>query len=392
MPPRGYERVMVPEPTPRPPWQSSEPLTGAACRNAFDGVEPYTIGLEEELMVVAPDTLELSDTGAGLVALAADERIRPELRASQIELVTPVCRTAVEACAHLDELRHRVAETAAGTALLAAAGTHPFSFGAGRISRGGRNELLVEEYEWAAVETFACGLHVHVALGDAGRALAVYNAVRSYLPEVAALAANSPFLRGRDTGLASIRPKLNEAFPREGIPPVFASWEEYADLVRWGRHAFPDATFLWWEVRPQPAFGTLEVRAADAQTRVEDAAAIAGVVQALVVSLGRRHDAGERLPAVPSFRIAENFWSAVRHGLSGWMLDLETGDQEPTLERVDRLLGELEPAAREIGCDAELVQARTLLGGNGAARQRYVAEREGLEGLVRWLVAETLSR
>lgn len=383
---------MVLEPTPRPAWQPSEPLTAEACRTAFDRVEPYTIGLEEELMVVAPDTLELSNAGASLAALAADERIRPELRASQIELVTPVCRTAVEACAHLAELRHRVAEVAAGSALLAAAGTHPFSAGAGGISWDERNELIVEEYEWAALETFACGLHVHVAPGDADRALAVYNAVRSYLPEITALAANSPFARGRDTGLASIRPKLNEAFPREGIPPVFASWEEYVGLVRWGRHAFPDPTFLWWEVRPHPAFGTLEVRAADAQTRVEDAAAIAAVVQALVVWLGRRHDAGERLPAVASFRIAENFWSALRHGLAGWMLDLETGEQEPTLERVDRLLTELEPTAAELGCDAELVQARTLLGGNGADRQRYVAGREGLEGLVRWLVDETLPR
>jgi carboxylate-amine ligase len=381
---------VVLDPAPRPAWRPSEPLTAEACRAAFDAVEPYTIGLEEELMVVAPDTLELSNAGASLVALADDERIRPELRASQVELVTPVCHTAVEACAHLAELRHRVAEVAAGSALLAAAGTHPFSAGAGGIAAGERNELLVEEYEWAAFEAFACGLHVHVAVGDADRALAVYNAVRSYVPELAALAANSPFLRGRDTGFASVRPKVNEAFPREGIPPAFASWEEYAELVSWGRHAFPDATFLWWEVRPHPGFGTLELRAADAQTRVEDAAAIAAVAQALVVSLGRRHDAGERLPAVASFRIAENFWSAVRHGLGGWMLDLETGEQEPTLGRVDRLLTELEPTAAELGCEDELVQARTLLGGNGADRQRYVAEREGLEGLIRWLVGETL--
>jgi carboxylate-amine ligase len=173
---------------------------------------------------------------------------------------------------------------------------------------------------------------------------------------------------------------------------VFASWDEYAELVRWGRHAFPDATFLWWELRPHPAFGTLEVRAADAQTRVEDAAAIAAVVQSLVVWLGGLHDAGERLPAVASFRIAENFWSALRHGLGGWMLDLETGEQEPTLARVDRLLAEVEPTAADLGLDAEIVQARTLLGGNGADRQRYVAEREGLEGLVRWLVTETLPR
>ena len=380
------------EPAPRPEWGGREPLTADECRAAFDRVAPYTIGLEEELMVVAPDTLELSDEGASLVARAADERIRPELRASQIELVTPVCETAVEACAHLGELRARMAEVAAGSALLAAAGTHPFSSGAGGISGGPRNELLAEEYEWAAVETFACGLHVHVALGDADRALAVYNAMRSYIPEIAALAANSPFARGRDTGLASVRPKLNEAFPREGIPPVFASWDEYADLVHWGRHAFPDATFLWWELRPHPAFGTLEVRAADAQTRVEDAAAIAALVHSLVVSLGRRHDAGERLRVHGTFRIAENFWSALRHGVSGWMLDLETGEQEPTLERIDRLLGRLEPTAAELGCDAELVQARTLLGGNGADRQRYVAAREGLDGLVRWLVAETLLR
>lgn len=379
-------------PTPRPAWSGDAPVSVRDCVAAFEGTEPLTVGVEEELMLLSPETLDLEPAVERVLERAGgDSRLRRELRAAQVEVVTPVCRSAHEAGLQLADGRAALIAATVGETLVAAAGTHPFSTSWGDLAEGTRYRALGEEYAWAAKRSIACGLHVHVAVGSASRALAVFNALRSYVPELVALAANSPFHEGRDTGLASVRPKLNEAFPREGIPPAFGSWDEFVDLVVWGRQggSFPDASFLWWELRPNPTLGTVEVRAPDAQTSVEDAAAVAAVVQSLVAFLADRHDAGEALPVHESFRISENLWSALRFGLSGWLGDLETGEPEPTRARLGRLLEEIAPAARALGCDSELTYARTLLGGNGAERQRYVAERDGIDGLVRWLVAET---
>ena len=223
------------------------------------------------------------------------------------------------------------------------------------------------------------------------RTLAVYNALRSFLPEIAALAANSPFFEGEDTELCSIRPKLLEALSRTGVPPVFPRWSDFVGFLDWGRTGglFPDASFLWWDLRPHVAFGTLELRVADAQTRVEDAGAIAGLVQTLVTWLGDQFDRGPPPPVHESHRIAENAWRAVRYGVRGELVDLETGRREPTRARIGRLLESLGPTADQLGNTSQLEAVGVLLAGNGADRQRYVAERDGLVGLVSWLADET---
>jgi len=182
---------------------------------------------------------------------------------------------------------------------------------------------------------------------------------RSFLPELAALAANSPFLGGRDTGLASTRLKLNEAFPRAGIPPAFRSWNDYADFVSWGTTSrlFPDQSHLWWDLRPHPLHGTLEFRVADAQTRIEEAGAVAAVSQALVANLSARYDAGEKLPVHDTHRIAENRWRAVRDGLGGRLVDLDTGVAVPTRRRLEEILASLEPVAEALGSRNRLLAA-----------------------------------
>jgi carboxylate-amine ligase len=236
-----------------------------------------------------------------------------------------------------------------------------------------------------------CGLHVHVAVAGAHRALAVHNALRSYLPELAALGANSAFADGEDTRMASVRPKFNEVFPRSGIPPRFGSWEDVVRFVDWGRSGglFPDAGHLWWELRPPLLHGTLEVRVADTQTHVEEAAAVVAVVQALVAMLAERFDREGRLPVHETHWIAENSWRAHRHGVGGWLVDLATGARVETRERRAGLVDELEPYGDRLGCARQLEDARVLIAGNGADRQRYVFEREGVLGLTRWLVEET---
>lgn len=376
---------------PSPAWQESPELGADDFRATFDAAADFTLGLEEELMLIDPRTLALAPAIDQVLRLVDRERCVTELRQSQIELVTGVCESAAEASAELAALRRGVAEALGGRIRLAAAGTHPFSSDWGAVTEGERYREIADEYQWAATRSMACGLHVHVAIRGAERALAVYNALRSYLPELGAIAANSPFHEGRDTGLCSVRSKLNEAYPRAGVPPVFATWEELAEFVAWARRGalLPDATHFWWDLRLHPLHGTVELRVADAQTDVADTAAVAGLVHALVVHLAERWDAGGRLPAHDSHRIAENAWRGLRYGVSGWLVDLDTGEPEPTRTRLARLLDELEPVGHRIGCDDELVRARTLLGGNGADRQRYVAAREGLVGLTRWLVEET---
>jgi carboxylate-amine ligase len=206
-----------------------------------------------------------------------------------------------------------------------------------------------------------------------------------------ALAANAPFLEGADTGLATVRPKLCEGFPRQGVPPAFASLDELVDLVAWGRRggSFPDASFLWHELRLHPVHGTIEVRVPDAQSRLDDLGAVAAVVHALVVEMAERHDAGEPLVVHDKLRIDENRWRALRHGVHGHLVDLDSGEPAPTREVLRRLLDRLAPTADRLGCAAELAHARTLLAGTGADRQRAVRARASLRKLAGWLVEET---
>jgi carboxylate-amine ligase len=375
-----------------PAWPEAEPLTVERCRAVFDDPPPFTLGIEEELMLVDPEALELAPVNDEVVALFDENSpYRKELRATQIELVTPVCSTAKEACEALADARAGLVGALDGRVRILGAGTHPTSTTWGSVSADERYEMLADEYEWAALRSVMCGLHVHVAVGGAERTLAVHNALRSYLPELGALAANSPFAEGRDTGLCSIRAKLNEMFPRSGVPPVFRSWEQYVAFLDWGRRGglFPDSSHLWWDLRLHPTYGTVEIRVCDAQTTVSDAAAVGSVIQALVAWLALRYDAGEHLRGGDYFRIRENSWRALRHGVNGWLVDLDTGEQRSTREELAALLDELGPIGHELGTHEQLSDARALLGGSGADRQRRVADRDGIDGLVRWLVAET---
>jgi len=375
-----------------PAWLDAPPVTLAEWHAAFDHAVPFTVGVEHELMLVDPTSLDLAPAAHEVLAsLADDDRFSPELRAEQIEIVTPVCPSAADACRQLGAAARDLVGRLDGRYRLLAAGTHPFSTRHAEITDAARYRQIADEYTFVATRSLVCGLHVHVAVSGHERALAVYNALRSYLPELAALGANSAFVDGFDTGMASIRPKLNEAFPRSGIPPALASWQELVDYVDWGRSGglFPDASHCWWEMRPHPVHGTIEIRVADTQTRIADATAIVAAIQALAAMLAGRYDAGRPLPQHPTHWITENAWRAHRYGVRGWLVDLDTGRRVATRERLAALLDELEPYAEALGAAEQLRDARALVVGNGADRQRYVAEREGLHGLVRWLVDET---
>ena len=380
-------------PADAPDWIGDGQLTVDRLRELFDLRSGHTIGMEEELMLFDPETFELSPSvDLALELLGEDDRFGRELREGQIEIATPVCGNAVAAAICLAEARLRLSERLNGRLVVAAGGTHPFSAGWGAVTPADRYRQIADEYPHAAHGNIPCGLHVHVAVPGADRALAVFNAARSYLPELTALAANSPFLDGADTGLASARSQLTLACHRAGVPPAFDSWERFVDFVEWGRRGglLPDASHLWWDLRPHPRYGTLELRAADAQTRLEDAAAVAAVWQALLAWLADRYDDEGELVVHDTSRVAENVWRASRYGTRGWMVDPETGEPEETRSRISRLLDLLEPVARRQGTTWALLTARALLADNGADRQRYIAERDGLSELVSWLASETV--
>ncbi|HEY4096912.1 MAG TPA: YbdK family carboxylate-amine ligase [Baekduia sp.] len=327
-----------------------------------------TVGIEEELMLLDPATLDLAPRAAAVLArLAGDPRFVPELPAAQLEIVGAPATTVGAAAATLRTARADLAAAARDLALPAGAGVHPFAPAVGELTRGPRYDRIVAELGANMHRQLVFGLHVHVAIGDPQRALAVYNALREHLPAIAALGANAPFYEGRDTGLASVRPKLCDLLPRQGIPPVLPDWDAYANALAWGSDAaapprpFADARW-WWEARLHPVHGTLEVRAADAQATVADTAALAATVHALVATLAERHDAGDLddEPA-PTWRIAENRWSAIRHGTRGTWTDPRTGTTRPTAHHLHDLLDDLGPAAQRLGCATELAAARDLV-------------------------------
>ena len=348
-------------------------ITPAGLRRRFDASGPLTVGIEEEVLLLDPETHDVTPRAAEVLdRLAQPGRFKPELPAAQLEIVTAPHERLADALAELAAGRRELIAAAAGIARPAAVGLHPFAGPEAMLAPLEAYEHTRAEYGRVAKLQLVSALQVHVAVGGADRTLAVYNALRSYLPELAALAANAPYLAGQDTGMASARLKINELLPRQGVPPAIASWEELAEALRWGAVAgtVPTPRTWWWELRPHPAWGTLELRVPDAQTTVEDAAAVAGAAVGLVAWLARRHDEGEPLPVAPTWRIEENRWSAARHGSAGAMADLVTGERRPTRERLIELLAA-----------AGAPEARRLVERGGAARQRAVAAERGLHGL-----------
>lgn len=363
--------------------------SAAELRRRFDAAGGFTVGVEEETMLLDPGTHDLAPCAAQvLVRLDGDGRFKPELPAAQLEIATTPAGTVAEAVAQLAAGRRDLAAAAEGIARPAVAGVHPFADPLGALSAGERYERLEARYGPIARRQLVASLQIHVAVGGADRSLAVCNALRLRLPELAALAANAPFHGGRDTGLASVRPTISALLPRQGVPPRIDSWEQFAAELRWGAAAgaVQSPATWWWELRPHAAFGTLELRVPDAQTTVAEASGVIAIAQALVATLAERWDAGALIDAdVPGWRIEENRFAALRHGLDADLADLQTGELLPARERLSALIDEIAPAAERLGCDEQLAAARALALENGAIRQRAVAAERGVDGVAGWL-------
>jgi carboxylate-amine ligase len=356
---------------------------GSVLDHNFGAGEPYTLGVEEEYMLLDSETFDLVQHVEAVLAAAEghelEEQVNPELMQSVLEIATPVCHTPAEVEAELRRLRGYVTGLAAERGLrVGSAGTHPFSlFERQRITARDRYRHLVDQLQYVARRELIFGLHIHVAVDDPERAIMVVNGLLAHLSSLLALSGSSPFWRGELTGLDSSRQMVFAAFPRSGPPPRFRDYADYAEVVGQLEKTgcIADYTHIWWDIRLHPRFGTVEIRVCDAVTRVEDAVALAAFCQALVKFYSERHAVGAEIPSYHRILTTENKWLAARYGLEAPVMDLATGrrNRVPVAQLVRRTLKEIVPHARELGSDGELEGIREILArGNGSDRQRRV--------------------
>jgi carboxylate-amine ligase len=359
---------------------------------------PFTLGVEEELMIVDARTMDLVSAIEQLMVAVPSETegdVKPELLQSVLEISTDVCRNAGEAAGQLEELRRRVRETAEKQGLtVASAATHPFAkWEEQHVVDRERYQELVDALRFVVRQELLFGLHVHVGIDDPEKAIHVANGMRVHIPILLALSTNSPFWRGVPTGLMSTRMPIFKLLPRTGVPQRYEGWIDYQARIDFmvEAEAVPDYTFLWWDVRPHPKLGTIELRSCDAQTRLEHTLGLAALTQAMAKELAEHYEAGYELGTYPLELLEENKWLAARYGLGGELIDLPRSSRVPARELARRLVDRLRPHARELGSERELEAVTDLVeGGTGAERQlaEWRADRD-MRGLVRKIAAST---
>ena len=351
----------------------------------FGWSTPYSVGLEEEFQLVRADGYELVSRIEAILSAFEGEpvepRIKPELHQSVVETSTKISGSVAEAIDDLVDLRARLRRAAGEEdTLIASAGTHPFSrYDSQEVTERPRYAALSESLGWLADRQLIFGLHVHIGVGSADKAIACADGIRSSLPELVALSANSPFWQGRHTGLASTRAKISETLPRTGLPPALGSFAEFERLVEQGvsTGCFPDYTHIWWDVRPHPRLGTIEIRICDGQTRVESVAALAALIQSLVATLGSAFECDEEIPACPDLLLEENRWRALRDGLEARLIDLDGRRRAERSGRDPRAGRALRPGGR----GARLRRGARARRGDPRARQRRRRAAPGLRGV-----------
>jgi carboxylate-amine ligase len=356
----------------------------------------YTIGIEEELMIVDGQSYDLVNAIESMLQDAPRGDIKPELMESVLEISTDPCANVAEADEQLRALRRQVRESAAERGLaIGSAGTHPFALWEDqRIVARPRYRGLINALRFVARQELIFGTHVHVGLDDPDKAIHVANGMRVHVPVLLALSANSPFWRGDPTGLQSTRTPIFRAFPRVGIPPAYEGWEDYQRRIEFmvQTGTMEDYTYLWYDVRPHPNFGTVEIRAMDSQTRVAHTVGLAALVQAMVRELAEHYEAGGQLPDVPWEMIDENKLLAARHGLDGELVDLTSTDRVATKELARRLVDRLRGHAQDLGSEDDMLGCveDLIARGNGAHRQVVVYEaNHDLHELMAEIVAAT---
>jgi glutamate---cysteine ligase / carboxylate-amine ligase len=328
------------------------------ARDAYENGRDFTLAVEEEFAVLDPETLSLTNRFEELQAAAQgtalEDHLVGELIASEVEVRTGRCESFAEAAAKVGERRAQLDELAAGIGVaLAAVGTHPWSpWQDQRIIDTPHYRANDEYLRYVVWRNNSFGLHVHVGIRGADRAIAVCNALRNYLPELLAVSASSPFVEGVFTHLHSARTEIfTRMFPRCGVPDAYDGWRGFEEYVRflYETRSIAEHTQIWWSVRPHLAFPTVEIRICDAQPDLEESRALAALAYSLTARIARAFDEGEPLPSYPHRLIEENFWRAIRYGLAAELIDLDTGDVRPARAHLERLLDWVAPVADELG-------------------------------------------
>jgi carboxylate-amine ligase len=345
----------------------------------------FTIGIEEELMLLEESGLGLAqgiETVLESVPPELEGQVKPELMQSVLEIATTPCPDVRTAGEQLRTLRHAVTEITESHGMrLGAAGTHPFAlFEDQEIVDRPRYRQLIDELQYVARQELIFGTHVHVGIEGADRAIYVADGIRRYLPLMLALSANSPFWRGKSTGMMSTRTAIFRAFPRAGIPPHYGTWEIFSNRVELMMRAgaIEDYTYLWFDVRPHPNLGTVETRVFDQMTRVEHTISMAALVAAIAHRMCALFDAEEPLVEYPTELVDDNKVRAALRGVDGKLIDFRRGERATAPEMAHKLIELVADHADELNCRPEVEGIADLLQtGTGAHRQLELYERTG---------------
>ena len=337
-----------------------------SLRIPFNGSPRPTLGVELELQLIDPRTMNLTSASPQIFErLGESDRIKQELTQSTVEVITGVCDNVREVRADLTASMRKLYEVTdeIGVAI-SSAGTHPFAqWREQQVFPNERYSHLVERIQWPARRLLIYGLHVHVGISSGEKAIAIGNALTTYLPHVLALSASSPFVDYEDTGLASARSKIFEGMPTAGLPYRLANWGEFQKfmnaLIR--ADAIQSVREIWWDIRPHPNFGTIEVRVCDCPSTLWETCALTALIQCLVVYLDHLYDEGVDFPLLQPWIVRENKWRAVRFGLDADIINDNTGQQRPLRDDLDRLLDALDEWADGCGCRDELHLVRRML-------------------------------
>jgi YbdK family carboxylate-amine ligase len=354
----------------------------------FASSERSSLGVEWEVALVDLETRHLTSVASKVLGAletsqgAPHPRLKHELLESTVEAVTGVCTTVSEALADLrgslDDLRAVAADHNAG---LICAGTHPFTdWATQQISPNPRYERLVETMQWLARRMQIFGVHVHVGVRAPEKVIPIVNALTQYIPHFLALSASSPFWVGSDTGLASARSKVFEGLPTAGIPYQLSGWDQFesymATLI--STNTIQTIREVWWDIRPHPDFGTVELRICDGLPTFEEVGAVAALTQCIVERLDQEYDRGYTLPTPKGWVLRENKWRAARYGLDAEIIANDRGTVIPVRHAISDLVEDLMPTARRLDCVSELALVERILAtGASYSRQRAVAAAHG---------------
>jgi carboxylate-amine ligase len=360
-----------------------------------------SLGVEVEFELVDRTTRELTSAAQEILTVMGEghpdgehPKAKHELFECTIEIITGICTTVAEAKADLAGTLAEVEALAAERGLvLMCSGTHPFSdWRSQRVTRNPRYQSLVSEMAWMAERLQIFGVHFHVGIRSSEKVVAIANALSTYIPHFLALSASSPYWESHDTGLASSRSKVFEGLPTAGLPEQIDDWPDFERFMGTlvSASAIKTVREVWWDIRPHPDFGTVELRMCDGIPTLREVAALAAMAQCLVEWFDRADDRGEALPVPREWILRQNKWRAARHGLEADLIVDEDGRCQPMRAGVAELLERLAPIARELGCGDELADVETILElGPSYRRQRQVAGPDArLTDVVDLLVAE----